>query len=123
LRLAMTANGLVYQSKSEYSGPLYRQATQESGGMRIWFDHAAGLRVTAASHGDSVAPITSVQGFEVAGGDHKFVPAHATIDGETVFVSSPTVSRPLYVRYAWANESTGGLYNESGLPASTFTSE
>jgi sialate O-acetylesterase len=122
-RLAITASGLVYQSKSEYSGPLYRQATLESGGIRVWFDHAAGLRVIPVTHGNSVAPNASVQDFEVAGADHKFVPARATIDGETVFVSSPVLSQPMYVRYAWANESTGGLYNEFGLPASTFTSE
>lgn len=122
-RLALAAEGLVYHEKVEYSGPLYRQTTVEDGSLRVWFDHAAGLRTTPFVPLASVTASTLQSSFEIAGDDRRFVPAHAVIEGETVVVSSSSVPHPRYVRYAWANESVGGLYNKSGLPASTFTSE
>ena len=115
-RLALAARGLVYGDVSDYSGPVFRQATTEPGGMRVWFDNASGLHVDRAAHAEASA-------FEIAGADHKFVTGHAVVEGETVLVTSSAVRNPRYVRYAWANESTGGLSNKAGLPASTFTSE
>ena len=114
-RLALAARGMVYRDNFGYSGPVFRQATIEPGGMRVWFDAASGGLRTDASIFESA--------FELAGDDHKFVRAHAVLDGETVLVTSTAVRNPRYVRYAWANESKGGLYNQAGLPASTFTSE
>jgi sialate O-acetylesterase len=114
-RLALAARGMVYHDSSGYSGPAFRQATIEPGGMRVWFDAASGGLRTDAPIFESA--------FELAGDDHKFVRAHAVVDGETVLVTSTEVRNPRYVRYAWANESKGGLYNQAGLPASTFTSE
>jgi sialate O-acetylesterase len=124
-RLAMAAHGMVYRdARSEYSGPLFRQATVESGAIRVWFDHATGgLRSNLAPEGSKVTPDSFQSAFEIAGRDHRFFPAKARIDGETVVVTSTSVAEPQYVRYAWDNDSTGGLYNAEGLPASTFTSE
>lgn len=112
-RLALAARAMVYGEKAEYSGPLYRQTTTEGTALRVWFDHAEGLR----SRG------TQVESFEVAGEDHHFVPATAKIEGESVVVSSPAVTTPLFVRYAWQNVTQANLYNRADLPASTFTSE
>ena len=111
-RLALAARATVYGEKVEYSGPLYRQTTVEGSALRVWFDHAAGLR----SKGERV------EAFEVAGKDGHFVPAAAKIDGESVVVSSSSVAAPLLVRYAWGNATSANLYNQAGLPASTFTS-
>ncbi|MEA1086086.1 sialate O-acetylesterase [Sphingomonas sp. CD22] len=111
-RLALAARSVAYGERVAYEGPLFRQASGEPGGMRIWFDHAAGL----TSRG---APVT---GFEIAGSDRSFVAATATIDGDTVVVAGP-VRQPRYVRYNWANVVPGSLYNAAGLPMSTFTSE
>lgn len=117
-RLALAALALSYGAKIEYSGPLYRQASPVSGpegpAMRVWFDHVAGGLVAKGG---------ALTGFEVAGLDHKFVPATARIDGDTVWVSSPGVPHPDYVRYGWANAPLLNLYNRAGLPASPFTSE
>jgi sialate O-acetylesterase len=63
-----------------------------------------------------------IDAFEVAGADHHFVPAQARIDGETVVVTSSSVTHPIYVRYAWMSVVTSNLFNAAGLPASTFTS-
>jgi sialate O-acetylesterase len=61
-----------------------------------------------------------VQGFAVAGADGKFVWATATIEGDTVVVSSPAVAHPTKVRYAWADNPSVNLTNGTGLPAGPF---
>ena len=112
-RLALAARALAYGENVEYSGPLFRQAAPESGGIRVWFDHAVGL----AAKGDDL------QGFEIAGSDRRFVRANARVDGQTVVVSDPGVQDPRYVRYGWANAPVVNLYNSAGLPASPFSPE
>jgi sialate O-acetylesterase len=113
LRLALAARAIAYGEKIEYSGPMFRQATPESSAMRIWFDHT-GSGLTAKSG--------ALRDFEIAGADRKFVSAEARIDGATVLVSSPAVTAPAYVRYAWSDNPDGNLYNREGLPASPFRS-
>lgn len=112
-RLVLAARGMVYGEPVAYQSPLFREATFVPGGMRVWFDHAQGL----SFKGDKL------EGFELAGADHHFVAAEATLDGETVVVKSAAVSHPLYVRYAFAAVAPPSLYNAAGLPASTFSSE
>jgi sialate O-acetylesterase len=112
-RLALGARAIAYGEKVEYSGPLFRQATVEGSGMRVWFDHAEGLQ---ARGGELV-------GFEIAGVDKKFMPATAKIEGRSIVVESHDVPRPQVVRYGWRNTTTViNLYNDAGLPASPFTS-
>jgi sialate O-acetylesterase len=111
-RFALAARGLVYREGMSYTSPEMRQVTSYPEGLQVWFDHAKGL----ASHG----PLTS---FEIAGENHVFVPAEAKVEGETVTVSAATILFPVYVRYAWANDDKGSLYNAAGLPVGTFTSE
>jgi sialate O-acetylesterase len=112
-RLALAARAVAYGENIEYSGPMYRQVTQEDHALRIWFDHAEGL---TAKGGE-------VKGFEVAGPDGKFSPATAKIEGKSVAVSSPQVLAPVHVRYGWAASPECNLYNRDGLPASPFQSE
>ena len=46
------------------------------------------------------------------------------IDGDTVVVSSPSVSKPVAARYAWANKHPwANLFNKDGLPAITFRTD
>jgi hypothetical protein len=66
----------------------------------------------------------SLKWFVIAGADMKFVPAEARIDGDTVVVSSPEVTAPVAMRYAWANFPDGcNLYNAAGLPAAPFRTD
>ncbi len=110
-RLAMAAAGMVYSKTGEGSSPLYQSSTVEGAKMKITFDGVgAGL----------VAKDGVLKGFEIAGADHKFVPAEAAIEGKTVLVSSPQVSSPVEVRYGWEDNPTCTLYNQEGLPASPF---
>ena len=117
-RLALAARHLTYGEDVAYQGPLYRETTTElqpdgSAALRIWFDHAEGL----TSHGQ---PVT---GFEVAGADHRFVPATARLEGTTAVVQAAAGTVPVYVRYDWASFVEHTLFNGEGLPTSTFTSE
>ena len=116
-RLALGARALVYGEKIEYSSPEFLQATTAPNAIRVWFTHAEGL----TTRGQPVG------GFEVAGDDHIFMPATATIEkvgaSETVLVASPKIAFPRFVRYDWSGVVTTFLYNSAGLPAGTFTSE
>ena len=118
LRLALAARAIAYGEKIEWSGPLYRQVTQEDHALRVWFDHASGL--TAKGAAVAGAATAEVTGFEVAGADGKYSPADARIEGESVLVSSTTVPKPVSVRYAWAASPNCNLFNKEGLPASPF---
>ncbi len=113
-RLALAARALAYGEPAlAFNGPLYRQTTRESGSLRVWFDHAEGLHSSGAA----------VLGFEVAGADGHFVSATASVQGTSVVVSSPEVTEPTQVRYAWQTFTDANLYNGVPLPASTFVAE
>jgi sialate O-acetylesterase len=112
-RLALAARAIVYGEPVEFSGPIYRRTTREGNQLRVWFDHAAGLKAKGAE-------MTS---WEIAGADGKYFRAQARIDGSTVLVSSPDLQNPESVRYGWANSPECNLYNGDGLPASPFRSE
>ena len=115
-RLALAARALSYGEDVRHSGPLFRQATTENGGMRVYFTAADGKLAVRGG---------TLEGFELAGADHQFVPATAKIDADdaSVTVTSSELTTPLYVRYAWSNAPDATLMDGAGLPASTFTSE
>lgn len=114
-RLAAWALAETYGQSVLPSGPLYEKVSIERGRIRVHFRHAGkGL----------VAKGGPLQTFYLAGKDKAFRPAAATIDGDTVLVSSLEVPEPLAVRYAWAdNPAKCNLYNSAGLPASPFRSD
>ncbi len=111
-RLALAGLAVAYGGKQEYSGPLYRQVTPEGASLRVWFDHAQGLKTMGGA----------LTGFEIAGGDGKYAPAEARIEGDTVVLTSPSVALPVAARYGWTNSPECHLYNGEGLPASPFNS-
>ena len=110
-RLVLAALGLGYGAKIEYSGPQFKDAKPENGGMLVSFDHAEGLMAKGGE----------LKSFELAGDDAKFVPAKGEIKGSTVFVTSPQIVQPKFVRFGWSNATDANLYNSAGLPAGTFT--
>lgn len=114
-RLALWALAQTYgKTGFEYSGPLYKAMSVEGDKIRLRFDHpGAGL---SAKDG-------SLKAFLVAGADKQFHKASATIEGDSVVVSSPKVSRPVAVRYSWGDADVGTLFNKDGLPASSFRTD
>jgi len=113
-RLALNALANVYGQKVEFSGPLYQSMKVEGEKAIISFTHTGGGLM---AKGDKLT------GFAIAGEDKKFVWADATIEGETVVVSSKDVPTPVSVRYAWADNPECNLYNKDGLPAAPFRTD
>ena len=114
-RLALDALAQTYGVKVEYSGPVYKSMKIEGSAVHLTFDHIGGGLM--AKDGEPV------KGFAIAGEDGKFVWADAKIEGKTVVVSSPQVTKPTAVRYAWANNPVCNLYNKDGLPAVPFRTD
>ena len=109
-RLALIALAKEYGREVEYSGPVCTGIKIEGAKAVLSFTHADGLAAKAGA----------LIGFVIAGEDGRFQDAHAIIEGTTVRVSSPVVSKPVAVRYAWSNNPKCNLVNGAGLPASPF---
>lgn len=115
-RAKQVALGFVYDQKIEFSGPLYASHKIEGSKVRVQFTHIG--KGLAPRHSDKL------QGFMIAGADQKFVWADATIAGDTIIVSSPSVPIPAAVRYAWSSTAPwANLFNQDGLPAQTFRTD
>jgi len=113
-RLMLVALANHYGKDVVCSGPTYKSKQLQGSSIRICYDHVSGgLQV----HGDKLL------GFAVAGDDRRFVWADATIDGDTVLVTAPSIAKPVSVRYAWANNPTCNLFNAAGLPAVPFRTD
>lgn len=114
-RLSLAVRAQTYGEKISYSGPTFQSYRIEGNKIRLFFIHTdRGLK---AHDG------TTLRGFTIAGVDHLFHWADAVIEGNTVLVSSPEVTQPLAVRYAWADNPICNLYNGAELPASPFRTD
>jgi sialate O-acetylesterase len=116
-RLALAARHLAYgEHQLVYSGPIYRAASVDGNKIIVRFTSVGGGLV-AKGGGE-------LSGFAIAGADKHFVWADARVEGDAVVVSSDAVPKPLWVRYAWADNPEGAnLYNSEGLPASPFRTD
>ncbi len=130
LRLSLLARHIAYGENVVCSGPLYASMKVEGANIRISFRPdtiGGGLVIGSSPWKDPKAKIilstTELQGFLLAGDDRKWVDAQATIDGNTVLVSSAQAPNPTAVRYAWAQSPLANLYNKNGLPASPFRTD
>ena len=99
----------------EYCGPVYKYIKIENNKLNVFFDYAEnGL----TSFGKEL------QSFEIAGADKIFYPARAMInDDKSVQVWNDEVKNPVAVRYAFKEYVKGDLYNNAGLPASSFRTD
>ncbi len=112
LRLALLSLARDYGRQIEYSGPVVKSVTPRGESVEIAFDHADGLALKGES----------ARVFAVAGADLNWSWATPRIEGNRVLLSSPTVPKPLYVRYAWSNLPRATLFNSANLPAPPFQS-
>ena len=113
-RLALAARALAYGQKIVYSGPVYDSMKVEGNKAILSFKHVGGGLVVK---GDRLT------GFTIAGPDHKFVNAEATIQEDKVIVTSPRVEKPVAVHYGWADCPVVNLWNKDGLPATPFRTD
>ena len=113
-RLALQALNKTYGHSVVCSGPVYEGYEVCGNVIKIRFSSVGkGL----------VAKGGKLEGFTIAGADHKFHWAEAKITGDCVEVSCEDVERPLAVRYAWANNPVISLFNSEGLPAGPFRTD
>ena len=113
-RLARWALAKTYGQHITPSGPVFSSVTRQADALIVSFLYADGLQTS-----DGKAPSC----FEIAEEDGLFHPATATIEGNTVRLTSPTLKHPRYVRYAWQPFTRANLVNSDQLPASTFRGE
>lgn len=113
-RLALVAKKRLYGVTGDDTGPTFSSMTREGAALRVRFIHADdGL----------IAHAKPVQSLELAGPDRVFHPATAKILRDTLLVSSPAVTDPIAIRYAWKNAPEANLANGAGLPAVPFRSD
>lgn len=113
-RLAVIALQKTYGQKVVASGPVFSTVNFTNGTAIVTFAEVAdGLVVKGET----------LNGFELAGADHKFHPADAKIAGATVAIHAADVAAPVAVRYAWHNAPAAALANSEGLPAAPFRSD
>ncbi|MEI8039465.1 MAG: sialate O-acetylesterase [Verrucomicrobiota bacterium] len=113
-RLAQVALAKVYARQVPHTGPIYQKMAVSGNRVRVSFDNmSGGLKPRGAA----------VTGFAIAGADGEFVWGEATVDGTEVVVSSPQVAAPAVVRYNWADNPIGNLYDGAGLPVLPFRSD
>lgn len=115
-RLAYWALTKMYGIRGIYfSGPVYREMEIKGHEAHLYFDYAEeGL----TSFGKKL------KYFQVAGDDKVFYPAEAKISGKgRIIVTCDEVEEPVAVRYAWLDYAKGNLFNNAGLPASSFRTD
>lgn len=136
-RLALIALAKDYGKSIPCSGPVYDSMKVEKNKAILTFKHADGglaakpLPATfdVKSQTKETAPLvrnspsSQLEGFAICGEDKKWFWADATIEGNTVVVTSDKVAAPVAVRYAWSDNPTCNLYNGAGLPASPFRTD
>jgi len=113
-RLALLAEKQAYGRDGIDSGPVYKSMKPDGDKIDLSFDNiAGGLQAQGGK----------LEGFTIAGEDHKFVSADAKIEQDHVIVSAAGVSHPVAVRYGWANSPTCTLFNKAGLPTAPFRTD
>ena len=114
-RLSLIARAQAYGEKIVSSGPVYESMKVDGNHVVLNFKEVGGGLVAKGG---------ALKQFAIAGADKKFVWADAVITGNTVVVSSASVTNPVAVRYAWAGNPEGcNLYNTEDLPASPFRTD
>ena len=116
-RLALAAEKVAYGDNNVvYSGPIYKSMKIEGSRIVLSFSHT-GKGLIAKGGGP-------LKYFAIAGADKHFVWAEAEIKGNKVIVWNSKITKPVAVRYAWADDPQGAnLYNKEGLPASPFRTD
>lgn len=114
-RLAYLALAKTYgKSGFEYSGPVLKDMTIEGSIVKLTFDHANNGLTTFGKE---------LENFKVAGENKRFYPAKAFITGQGITLYTPSVEKPVAVRYAFDDFVVGELFNIEGLPASSFRTD
>ena len=124
------AEEVIATGKTHTHSPLLKSVEFKAGAALVDFNQVDGGLVKtdftldefiAVSRGTAPNDL-DVKGFELAGGDGKFVTANAKIRGERIEVRANSVTEPKAVRYLWTRfpEATVSLYSKNGNPVAPF---
>ncbi len=117
MRLAYLALAKDYGQKIQYLGPKLKSYNVQGHSIKIDFlpkSIGSGL-----STKDGMMP----KCFKIAGDDQKFYPAMATIEGNSIVVTSSYVNLPVAVRYAFSGGAITNLMNKEGIAAFPFRTD
>ncbi len=114
-RLAHLALKNDYGKDVPFTGPEFASAKITSGKIIVSFTNV----VEGLTTNDGQAPSF----FEIAGADKTFVPAKASIEGDTVVVSAKSVASPKYVKMGWLETSVPNLSDKNGWPVFQFPAQ
>jgi sialate O-acetylesterase len=113
-RLALQAREIAYGEKLTAQGPTFKSVKFDGSKAVLTFDSIGkGLVIK----GDKLT------GFEIVDASGQTVWADALIKGNTIIVSAPGITKPVAVRYGWADNPACNLYNKDGLPAVPFRTD
>jgi len=113
-RLALLAQEILGNREIEAQGPRFSTAKQDGDAMLLTFEGNTPLVLREGSN----------SAFTLAGEDRVFHPASAVkVKDSELRVSSPHVSSPVAVRYAWKNNPPALLFGTNGLPVAPFRSD
>ena len=116
LRLARLALANDYALEISAQSPRFKSMEQQEDKIILSFDHI--------DRGWRPFDVAQPVGFAIAGADRSFVWADAKILADNrIEVSSPQVSAPVAVRYAWADNPVCNLFNGVGLPLTPFRTD
>ncbi len=116
-RLAAIALNKSYGKDIISSGPKFKKMEVNQNKVVLKFnDIGSGLII-----GNNASELL---GFEIAGEDQIFYKATATIINNLVILNSKEVTKPIAVRYGWADDAgNSNLYNQQGFPAIPFRND
>ena len=116
-RFVLWALAKEYGYNVECEGPLLKDVKVKGDKMVLGFKNAKGLYVRSDS-GDKSD--TGVRYLMIAGEDGVYHPAQSKIKKGKLVVWSPSVPRPVHIKYCTEDYCCGTIYNGAGLPAYPF---
>lgn len=115
-RLARLALAKDYGFKLPYRSPEFKQLTVEGNKAIVTLDTFGGTLRTV--------DVNEVKGLAICGEDRQWVWATTTITAPNqLTVHSPSIAKPIAVRYAWADNPVCNLFTTDGLPVTPFRSD
>ena len=116
-RLALWALAKTYHQNVVFCGPMYKSKTIVGNKIIISFQEATLGTGLKSKNG------LALTNFQIAGANNVYYTATAIINGNTVEVSSSSVSAPTNVAFANVSTACPNLVNMEGLPASPFKTD
>lgn len=110
-RLASLALAKTYEVLENHGASKPISITREQNRLAIGFDCSKGSILYKESKKNEL---------EISEDDISFYPANVEVKDCMIFLSSPHVPSPHYVRHAWNDVATGAIYNSANIPISTF---